>query len=344
MRWQDVVHVAIGWIIWLIGMVLVFAIVGEAHGQEPWLPAEAQKRDAELWAKTGVELPAGMKFYKVRRVSQKLQEDVNRGMENGIYAGDFTGGRLRIGNTIYDYPVITNTNDKPIWSAPGGLFWSDRSEWRNATAAFFPREVEVYRTMTPVKNRFGSYQENSVLRWTFPEGTIFADLLIRVREGREWPFELRIATKEKDKWNRVAHRPFADEADLPPGSKLVNWTVPALDEKLPTREYPAWSIPDVLPAGPFRPSRMVAVSERGGWLPRWYSGNVVACASCHDRAGESGDYAGVNAPGSDGVISWHPFGNDTLNTDAMPVVNEAWPARYVGWRGRNVDHLGRVVR
>lgn len=299
-------------------VVLLFA--APAYGQ--WLPDDAQAREAALWKATGVELPAGLKFYRLPKMSQHLSI---------------------ISDTHVNYPtsaVGQPVFDKLIWSAPGGLAWSDRSEWRNATAALFPTEIICYRTMTRVKNPSGYRQLNAVCRWVFPIGTVFADLQVRKHGGEEWPFELRLREKGTDgEWHAKVYRPWGDEADLPAGTKRVKWQVPALDEKIAAKEYEAFIIPDgVRPGDRFKESRLAFVSEGSdGFAPRRYSGNVVSCTACHDRAGESGNYSGSNAPGADGVISWHPFAADGK-------WDRRWPLEIdKRFYGPDVDDSGRRI-
>lgn len=305
------------------------------------VPTAAMADDKAIWEQTGVPMPEGLKFYRQTRASQRLSI-VNEQHVHGLYAADqdlpdlFRGG------------VNRNTNKKPIWDAPGGLTWVPRDEWRNATAVAFPpgSKVQVYRTMTQVKNSFGSYQDNARLAWVFPEGTQFFDLLIRRHNGEEWPFELRQRVKVNGQWESTAYRPWSDESELPEGSRRREFAVSSFDDQIPARDSVAHAIQVVGKAGNvFKPSRLAVTSDKaGGFSPRHYIGNVVSCATCHDRAGESGNYAGVNAPGSDGVLSWRPFSDATLNTDAFPQLDTSWPVEYVGWRGRNTDHAGRPQR
>lgn len=266
-------------------------------------------------------MPDGMQPYKLPRVSQRLVI-VNDTQCNGIQDGD--RDIPEFGMQGERKPDIRNTNKKEIWRAPGGLVWADRAEWRNATFIYLPAKVEVWRDWTKVKNSFNSFQDNTVIRWRFPEGTITADLLIRKDGGEEYPFELRIATKKNGEWDRVAYRPYAEPKDMPVGSTERTLTIfKGLDDVVKEdRAIKVWQIPDgAKPQAPFKPSTL---QVGGGFYPANYHGNLVACTSCHNRAGESGNYAGVNAPGNDGVISWHPFTMATVNTDRYPQIDTRW--------------------
>lgn len=283
---------------------LLFATT--AHGQ--WLPDQAT--DRALWERTGVPLE-GMQFYRVPRVSQRLSI-IDSVHVNGIYAADYKGPMI-------DTP---NPNGKQLWREPGGLHWAPKDQWRNATAAFFPSPVEVYRTSTKVLNSFGYQQDNSVVRWRFPDGTVFADLLIARRDGGEVPFEVRIRRKLNGKWDSEAYRPF-DESNAPAGTIKKRFKSAGIHDAVDALEFDALVLPESTPphAGRFVRS---SVPLAGGFLPRDYAGPVARCASCHNRAGESGAYAGVNAPGNDSVISWQPFTTRTLNSDLPPEIDNRW--------------------
>jgi len=310
-----------------------------AMGDAPYLPDDAQARERKLWEQTGVPWVEGMRFYKVKRVSQQLSI-INSEHVHGIYDAETDVRSIFSG-------ALPNTNKKTIWAAPGGLSWSPRNQWRNATGVMLPGKVQVWRELTKVTNSTGSTQDNARLAWAFPEGTIFCDLLIRTHEGQEWPFELRLREKRNGEWEATAFRPYADESELPAGSRKREYAVSSIDKKIPARDLAAWIVPDPLPqvGRGFKASRlaMSAGDRDDAFVPRHYIGNTTACVNCHSRAGESEGYDGVAAPGSDQAISFHPFKLDTLNTNRFPVIETAW-ATYIGFRGRNVDHLGRPQR
>ena len=316
-------------------VVALLGLAGIAVGAEPWLPDAEQKINADLWRQTGVEMPEGLKFYKHAKVGQRLT--IISYPQEGIQSQHCHG--------IFDRGDVLN---KIIWRVPGGLYASPKDQWRNATAVAFPpgADIQVYRNMTKVLNSSGSYQDNARLSWVYPNGTIFADLQIRRHDGREWPFELRLRVKKDDAWESTAFRPYAEESELPAGSRKRTWTLEALDEKIPGRKLEAWTIPTGSGEGvKFKPSSLVLASERDdNFVPRNYVGAMANCNACHARSGESGDYAGTAAPGSDGVISFLPLSTATLNTDGFPQLAKGIPVKYVGWYGRDVDTLGRRQR
>lgn len=296
-----------------------------AHGQ--WLPESEQTRLRAMWDQTGVDFPTGGKFYSLPRVSQRLVKVVN----SGIYNSD--------GNGIYDanYQGANNINQQYPWTTPAGLAWSPKEQWTKAALASFPpgKEILVWRELTSVPNSLGSRQNEYRLSWRFPTGTVFAEMLIRRHEGKEWAFEIRERVRGKDGWEAgTTYRPYANVSELPLEAGRKDWRVPPgkLEDfgvgwtELTTYALPAKPMPRKLV-----PSRLtLTASHDAAGVPRGYLGNVMACNQCHSRAGESTSYGSTAIPGADGVISWHPFAMDTLNTDRPPVLDTRWPVRM--WR------------
>jgi hypothetical protein len=53
------------------------------------------------------------------------------------------------------------------------------------------------------------------IKWTFPVGTVFGELMFVVRDdGELFPFEVRTRTREIDRWVVDVHRPFPEATDL----------------------------------------------------------------------------------------------------------------------------------
>jgi hypothetical protein len=304
----------------IITSVILVLLASQAFGQEPWLPEAEQRLNADLWAQTGVPMPAGMKFYKLRKVSQRLVI-VNTTMSNGIYASEYVHETT---NLKRQHEVLPNPFDKDLWATPGGLTWAPKEEWRNAFAAYFPGTIDVTRDWISVKTELGK-QNNTIIRWKFPEGTIFADLLVRRDAGKEFPFELRVRQKKDGEWESTAYRPWGDDDELPPGTAVKNAAFKINDAVTETRDAATFRLPEgTMPTKQFKPATR---QFHGAFYPKDYWGNLASCVSCHNRAGESGSYASVNAPGNDGNISWHPYSLRTLNTDRPPEFDQRWPIR-----------------
>lgn len=309
-----------------MGISLVAAI---ASAQ--WLPDEVQQRERKLWERTGVAFPEGAKFYQLPKVGQRLVGIVNYSPVNryGIFDDRWRGfdGRSE------------NVNAQLPWVTPAGLHWTDKSGWRKASAAYFPGDIAVWVENVMVENsvrdpRGGFFkQPQPHVRWAFPDGTMFAELLIRVRGGAEQVFEIRTREKRDGKWgDGTTFRPFTDPTSLPKGTVKATYQVPpgkladfGLDwSNLVTYTLPPGAdVPERL-----APSRLtVAGGDDRSLLPTDYLGNVRSCAACHDKAGKPTSYGSTTIRGSDSVLSWMPFKAQNVNTDAMPVIDERWPIR-----------------
>jgi hypothetical protein len=310
------------WIPWLILLtpIVVFLLTAlTAQGQ--WLPRDIQQRDKALWESTGVEFPTQARFYELTKVSQNLfsfDYDVF-----GIYNHKFRG----------DGPSAVN--DEYPWTTPAGLATSPPDQWRVARVASFPAPVVVFRNRQGVLNGLGSRQPQTFIDWSFPDGTIFAEMLVRKYQGMEWPFEIRMRTKQGGKWDDgVTYRPITSKDQLPKGSewgdyvldagKLKDFGIRSLEVKkvyhLPPRSLALaqWS--------KFKASRLtVTAVDDDSAYPRDYRGNVTRCITCHSKAGESTSYGATTIRGNDTILSWHPFTLDTLGQDVPPVLDQRWP-------------------
>lgn len=305
----------------LNSLTLALALI---PGADPgWLPAAEQDRNRTLLEQTGVALPDGLRFYALPKVSQRLST-VNDVDVFGIYPHTYrVDGQL-------------NVNEQYPWVTPSGLHWSPPAQWRAVKAVYFPGAVDVYRARRGVLNSFGHRQPQSYIGWQFPDGTVFAELLIRRHEGREWPFELRVREKRDGAWEGTTYRPFATEDELPAGSTAFTTTVPPgklSDFGLKANSLSYWKLPErSRPAsGAFQATRLtVQATDDESVVPRRYFGNVRACANCHKLAGESTSYGATTIRGDDESLSWHPFRLDTLGTDSPPRLDGQWPLRRVG--------------
>lgn len=108
--------------------------------------------------------------------------------------------------------VRTNPNQLPPWNASGGM--SGLKGWRsikmtNAT----PDKVKTWKENLKVA---GTSQLLPGWRWSFPDGTIFTDLLVN-DAGK--PFELRVREKTNGKWTSMVA--FEDAAEAPKGYKAA---------------------------------------------------------------------------------------------------------------------------
>ena len=288
-----------------------------------WAPEAEQARLKSIWDKSGVDFPAGAKFYDLPRVSQRLVT-VNGVVANGIYDTSYRG-----------FPEAgENINRQLPWKTPAGLHWSPREQWSKATLAYFPpgESVLVWRETTQVLNSFGSHQPQLRISWAFPPGTLFAEMLIRRHEGKEWAFEIRERVKHGRKWESgTTYRPFASAADLPKGAVYQKMSVPAgklADFGIGSRDVVTWELPKLTKTYKLTASRLTASATHDeAFVPKGYMGTFGECVLCHGKAGESTSYGATNIPGSDSILSWHPFTMDTLNSDRHPQLDQRWPLR-----------------
>jgi hypothetical protein len=291
---------------------LVLLLASSAVGSAQWVSADRQAHEESLWKWTGVEFPAGMRFYDCKPAFQHVARD----------------GALRPTYLLSsaDYALVANdhnVNLLRLWRRPGGLQGTDRKHWRNATAVHLPGPLKVWKGMIEMRGA-GSLP---IWRWEYPDGTIFADMLIRKHDGQEWPFELRLREKRDGKWDDgIAYRPYASAEDLPKGAIKRTWELPTQPgEKLSLLgvdrlKATAWLLPEttdktIWPA--FKPSRIVATTQSDdAAIPPLYAGNVVACAKCHQHAGKSPGYASV-IRGDDTILSFHPFEPTSISPNGI---------------------------
>jgi hypothetical protein len=192
-------------------VLFVFLIpVPTVHGDQ-YLGENDQKYWKQFWPKN-VEFPKGLKFYNgdsMPRASQYLV--INNGQDyNGVHWWGHHG--------TDDRPQL-NPNKKFPYAFPGGMDNIPRNLWFNVFGVTIPKGKSVRywteRVPVPMASRWLPQ-----LKWEFPEGTEFVDLLCACTpDGKTgWPFELRMSTKTKNGWDdRVEWK--APEADRPIGFK-----------------------------------------------------------------------------------------------------------------------------
>lgn len=306
---------------------LIMLLVLAVPGQSQWVPDDKQAEGKRLWEESGVPWVEGLKFYELPIVSQRLSRFSHDVF--GIFR-DTYGGR-------------NNVNQMYPWATPSGLHYSPRSQWRKLTAAYFPSPPEYYYDIVGVFNGSND-QDQTRVSWTFPDGTMFAEMLIRTYAGGlEWPFEIRVRTKgetQKGKWDDgAAYRPYADAGDIDEDNSKENWELPPGKLSDFGMGWFRVSVHKVRPttARLFPKARRLVVSRvvisadhDHGFVPKDYMGTMMACSKCHDKAGAPTRYGSTAIRGSDTVLSWHPFTMDTVNTDAAPRFDTRWAKKWSG--------------
>lgn len=289
-------------------------LLAAAFSLGQWADDAVQDRGRRLWEQTGLERVEGLRFYDLPGVSQR--HVIINGHPGGIFKTSYGGD--------------TNVNRMHPWLTPSGLQYSPVEHWTKLTAAVIPAKVKVFRDGV----RVSSGQELSRLSWSFPDGTSFAEVLIRRDGENEWPFEVRVRSKDDGKWDDgTVYRPWHDPDDLPAGSVKNQWSIPAgklADFGIPRFDpVPVWELPPAKSKyprwGTFTRSRLVATATHdAAWVPKDFMGTQAVCMKCHSRAGEATDYGSTGIRGSDTILSWHPFTPDTVNTDDHPKLDLRW--------------------
>lgn len=155
-----------------------------------------QTRLVSLWPKD-VELPKDLTVYEPTRLSQRLTITNDRD-QNLLYDKDQD-------DHFSNAPTSFNPNRQFPWHVPGGL--ENSRGWESLIAVSMPSQPYVYLDRVEA----GARHPLPKVRWTFPEGTVFADML--VNDGKV--FELRTRTKRDGKW--VSSKAFEDKAARPAG-------------------------------------------------------------------------------------------------------------------------------
>jgi hypothetical protein len=257
-----------------------FAIAQTDEG--PWLPRAEQKKLLDLMPK-GVPIGSNLKFYRLPSVYQRM----------------FT-----MNNGTSKYNVITPIDDVDPWRTSGGLHHVDKKEWRNVTGLDLPGKIAYWQEDTDVR----AFSLVPKWRWQFPTGTLAYDVLLRVNDGKEHIFEVRVHEKLEDGWDGgTIYRPevTGEKTDR----KEWTWEFPGHDLKAASVTVTA----KIDPLAKFIASRQVVVDD-GVFTPPNYVGTGMACNSCHSKVGQLYDVPGQiyreARRGDDGRFSWHPFTQD----------------------------------
>jgi hypothetical protein len=278
----------------VLGFTLVLTLSAAGFAQDdngPWLPKAEQKKVLDMMPK-GVPVGKNLKFYQCEPVYQNMFT-----MDNG---------RSR-------FNVITPVTDVDPWRVSGGMHFSKQKDWRNVTGLDLPDKIVYWQEDTDVR----AFSLVPKWRWQFPKGTLAYDVLIRIKDGKEHIFEVRIHEKEEDGWDAgTVYRP---EASTDKAEKKA-WTWAFSKEGLDA--YAVVHHGKIDPKAKFVRTRQLVVDD--DFTPPDYVGTGMTCNSCHSRVGELYDVPGriyrEARRGDDGRFSWHPF-SDSGNID------ERWPVK-----------------
>lgn len=170
-----------------------------ADGNPPWLSVGEQNRLMNLWPKSKPGLSDGMRFYKQTQKSQRIAITDERPSLRWYHV---------LQHDVYsNAPTDLNPNSvKPHWRVPGGLH--NVEGWESYTAAYIPEGGVVETQGRPI---VGAGRLLPGYVWSYPDGTIFSDLL--VKDGKA--FELRIRAKDGSQWD--SYVAFRDKTAAPIG-------------------------------------------------------------------------------------------------------------------------------
>ncbi len=166
---------------------MMYLVLTMTQAQPPLEHGE-QDRLAALWP-ASVPMPSGMRFYAKTRYTQRIAVTNDR-ESNFPY-------RLDQDDHWSNAPSAPNPNRLFPWAVSGGLHES--TGWESHAAVYLPpgKKILVWRQRVPVP----SSNPLRKICWEYPEGTVFADLLVADGEC----FTLRLREKLAGGWrSRVA--------------------------------------------------------------------------------------------------------------------------------------------
>jgi hypothetical protein len=274
-------------------LTLTFAVSAFSQEDEgPWLPKAEQKKILDMMPK-GVPIGKNLKFYKLDPVYQRM----------------FT-----MNNGRSKFNVITPIEDVDPYRVSGGMHHVDANEWRNVTGLALTGDIEYWQEDTDVR----AFSLVPKWRWQFPKGTLAYDVLIRIKDGKEHIFEVRVQEKREDDWDEgTTYRP---ETPLDKAERN-KWTWGFDSEGLEASAVTHTT--KINPKAKFVPTRRLAIDD-GDFTPPKYVGAGMSCNSCHSRVGQLYDVPGriyrEARRGDDGRFSWHPFSESGG-------IDERWPLK-----------------
>lgn len=260
-------------------ILLAFVTVSFAQDNGPWLPKAEQQKILAMMPK-GVPVGKNLKFYKCDSVYQNMYT--------------MNGGRSK-------FNVITPVTDVDPWRVSGGMHHVDAKEWRNVTGLDLPGKIVYWQEDTDVR----AFSLVPKWRWQFPKGTLAYDVLIRLKDGKEHIFEVRVQQKRDDDWDEgTVYRPDVsiDKAER----HTWTWDFPKEGLEASAISYTTKIDPKVS----FTANRKLVIDD-GKFTPPNYAGAGMSCNACHARVGQLYDVPGriyrEARRGDDGRFSWHPF-------------------------------------
>lgn len=257
----------------------------------PWLPNAEQVRIRKLIPQ-GVPVGRNLKFYKLGQVYQEMFTMGN--------------GSQRIRN-------IQPAHDEEPWRVSGGMHAVPRDAWRNVTGLDLPGPIWWWEEDRDV----GAFAPVPRVCWSFPDGTLAYDVLIRMKDGQDaHVFEVRVREKREGVWDSgTTYRPKVSTAGSP--VHTYRWAFPSAGFSAVARTH---EVKAISPKAEFVATTKMANDASGEFVPSQYAGAGLSCTSCHREAGSRTGYARVRR-GEDFVFSWHPWSKDGK------MIDPRWPLR-----------------
>lgn len=292
--------------------ILLVTLTITSNVSAQWVPEERQEYERLVWDQSQATFPEGLKFYELTPVSQMLFGFVGERQERfPIYRGDYKGA--------------ANVNFTGPWSSPSGLRNSPTNQWRKVAGAYFPGKIKVWiDSEVPVKNSSGFYQKQQQIKWQFPDGTVFVEMLVRVdrKLGQEWAFEIRQYEIKGGKFHDgTTYRPTLQRGE--------EFEITVQPERLADFGFAASKVlvsiakDNVLT--PFKATRgVITADDDHSFVPRGFAGNVRNCRDCHAQAGKPMGYGATNLRGGSENFSWNPFTMDVVGGYEDPVLDSRW--------------------
>jgi len=172
---------------WIVAVLLA---ASTASAQSPFYSDEDQATLRQYWP-ADVKFPEGMKFYRQTRHSQRFANT------NGV--DGITMVHRDQDDVWQNAETVVNPNRIFPFRVSGGM--DEAKGWQSRTAVYVPpgKTIVVWQQRSPVGRE---RQFLPKLHWSYPEGTIFADMLVYERQV----FELRMRKKARGEWHsRVAY-------------------------------------------------------------------------------------------------------------------------------------------
>src|SRR5262245_27108899 len=246
----------------ILAIALSFTLSTSGFSQDdgPWLPKADHDKLLALMPK-GVPIGKNLKFYKLDPVYQNM----------------FT-----MNNGRSKFNVITPVDPADPWRVSGGLHHVDRKEWRNVTGLDLPGNIVYWQEDTDVR----AFSLVPKWRWQFPKGTLAYDVLLRIKDGKEHIFEVRIHEKREDDWDEgTIYRPKVSSKN----AEQSTWNWEFASEGLTGSSITYAGKID--PKAAFVPTRRLVVDD-GEFTPPKYVGTGMTCNNCHSRVGQLYDVPG----------------------------------------------------